>query len=188
MSHKLVTIVVLVKLVNLFKCDMNLRLELDSFNNPNGLKADNKFCYDNDSTNNMKKCSTFFKFCLKTVGEDGCISELETQIIGENVITKEQFKLTTNSIEFPISIEQLFKRSELKELYLEIEAYNDLKVKELISKWTLSNLIGEKMNEWVRFNKVNSNLNQQFTFDYKVQCSANYYGTFCEKRKHFDIV
>jgi len=184
MNSRLVTVMVLIKLFNLFECDMNLRLELESFSNPNGVKFDNTCCYDSTNENNMcmKKCSTLFKFCLRSLNDDGCISEFETQIIGENVITKEQFKLTTNSIEFPISNEHLLKQNK-PELYLSIEVYNDLKATELISKWTLDNLIENNMNKWVRFNRINSNLNQEFTFNYKVQCSNNYYGTFCEKRK-----
>lgn len=99
------------------------------FSNIYGVKADRRCCFDDSLTSSsssastsmsnnkcIRKCSTFFRFCLKLNNENfktsSCISEFETQVIGQNEINKEQFNQTTDLIEFPITNEQ-FKVSSL---------------------------------------------------------------------------
>ena len=176
-------------LIVVTKCDMYLKLEMESFHNPHGIKHDLKTCFNVSA----QKCLTYFRFCLSasTSASHDCLSEFKTQIIGENTITSEQFKLTTNSIVFPI----LGDEQSLKELNLFIEVYNDLtsnhhhhqqqeQENQLISQWKLDNVVvNGKVNEWRRFSQVNEPLSQQMTFNYKLECFINYEGSFCEKRK-----
>ena len=169
MNSKLLLLSLLM-LVNLVKCDMYLRLEMESFHNPNGIKNNMQACH---TTNN--KCLTYFKFCLKTSASLECVNEFKTQIIGENTISSEQFRLTTNSIEFPIAAASAYT-------YLMIEAFNE--DGQLISEWKLDNLLSsEKFNSWNTYNQVNEKLNQQITFNYKVQCANGYQGSLCQRRK-----
>lgn len=96
----------------LIKCEYILSIELNKFNNPNGLLQDGSKCP-------APTCLTYFKFCLlpsqsqhpndsnntttTTSSSQECLSRFETEIIGANVIGEEQFQLTTNSIKFRLN-------------------------------------------------------------------------------------
>ena len=164
-------------LIGLVKSDMYLRLEMESFRNPRGLKNDSQLCA------NSARCATFFKFCLKTSAHThDCISEFKTQVIGENTISSEQFRLTTSSIEFPIAT------SNIKDLYLTIEAQNEInslsqQKSELISEWTLENILtNSRVNTWTKYKGVNQELGQQIAFNYKTECFGDYGGELCQTR------
>jgi len=177
MNNKLIVVFVAVIALNQVSCNLNLRIKLQSFSNPFGVQADKQCCNENT---NMCKCSTFFKFCLKRESEENCVDHFETQIIGENFITNEQFQLTTDSIIFNLN------NNKNEELYLVIEALNQnqqLNKAELISTWTFKmNVTGEvTLNKWKQFKQLNYKLNQQLSFAYQFECANNYHGSRCEQ-------
>lgn len=178
-------IITCVLLIAVTKCDMYLKLKMESFHNPHGIKQNLKPCFN--SSNGVQKCLTYFRFCLTTSSQTSreCLSEFKTQIIGENTITSEQFKLTTNSIVFPIIGNE---QRNLKQLNLFVEVYNDLKEEneksQLISEWKIDSIVlNGKINEWSIFSQFNEILSQQMTFNFELECFSNYEGPFCQKRK-----
>jgi hypothetical protein len=176
-------IITFATLIVMAKCDMYLKLEMESFNNPHGIKHDLKPCF-NLTSGVAKKCLTYFRFCLSaTATTHECLSEFKTQIIGENTINSGQFKLTTNSIVFPI----IGGDVEHEKLNLFVEVYNqqhEEKEASLISEWKLESLIlNGKLNEWSKFSQANEALSQQMTFKYKLECFSNYKGSLCQIRK-----
>jgi hypothetical protein len=112
---KILSLVIIITIINgLSTTSINnnnrkLRLEMYKFDNQYGIKSDRRCCFDDTLTTTTcgRKCSTFFSFCLKLKTNDECISNFETQIIGENIIEKDSFNQTTDLIEFPISNHQL---------------------------------------------------------------------------------
>ena len=179
-------IITFATLIVLAKCDMYLKLEMESFSNPHGIKHDFKPCFNLTSGDRVaKKCLTYFRFCLSTTtaSSQECLSEFKTQIIGENTINSDQFRLTTNSIVFPIVGGDV----EHEKLNLFVEVYNqqqEEKEASLISQWKLENLIlNGQLNEWSKFSQVNEALSQQMTFKYKLECFSNFKGSFCQIRK-----
>ena len=179
-------IITCVLLIAVTKCDMYLKLKMESFHNPHGIKQNLKPCFN--SSNGVQKCLTYLRFCLSTSSQQTsheCLSEFKTQIIGENTITSEQFKLTTNSIVFPIIGNE---QSNLKQLNLFVEVYNDFRTEneksQLISEWKIDSIVlNGKINEWSMFSQVNEILSQQMTFNFKLECFSNYEGPFCQIRK-----
>ena len=102
--------------------NMNLKIEMYKFTNNYGVKANGRCCFASTTNSNSlgsatceRKCLTFFRFCLKlksnntiqNSGYEECLSEFETQIIGENTIEKVEFNQTTDLIEFPITNQQI---------------------------------------------------------------------------------
>jgi hypothetical protein len=171
------------------KCNIMIHLEMDYFLNPNGVKFDNKLC----RLGKDNKCLTSFRFCITSIEQNNeCLSEFETQIIGENSINNEQFKLTTESIQFPLRSLQIENKLILiiEVLNNDIESSSQTNIhkssKNLISRWTF-NLFDKLMlkKKWTNFFEVNSELNQKISFNYKFECALNYIGYLCEKRKIF---
>ena len=173
--------------------DMYLRLEMDSFDNPNGVGHDSKCCFSSNASVAEKmcarKCATYFRFCLKSSPlAHECMVEFKTQIIGENTITTDQFKLTTSTLEFPLTNDQLDASADLKRIHLSVEVLNNLDSPlgegQLISQWNLENIISSsKLDSWSKFTRSNDALGQKMTFNYKIECFNNYQGPFCQIRK-----
>lgn len=175
----LFTFVVLNYLLNNWiKCDFILNIKMEYFSNEN---------IQNHHLN------TYFKYCLNgNESTQNCEAKAESNILGDQKITLEQFRLTTESINFKILNSQLETREYF--LNLSISAmgtrdYNSKKSSEFLSKW---NLLIEKdslsllqLNRWIKFDQVNSDLKQQLTFNYKLKCSDNYHGSDCNIRKFF---
>jgi hypothetical protein len=161
------------------KCNILINIEMNAFTNPNGIKIGNKLC----RLGKDNKCLTSFRFCITSLEEDNqCLSEFQTQVIGENSIYQDQFKLTTDLIQFPITSFQINKN-----FILIIEVLNnDIdSSKSLISRWTFK--LFDKLsikNKWTNFYQTNSELNQRISFNFKAECSSNYNGFLCEKRKN----
>jgi hypothetical protein len=178
--NKFIVVYVALIVLNKVNCNINLKIQLESFSNPFGVQADKQCCNQNTD---LCKCSTFFKFCLRQESQESCMDHFETQIIGENFITNEQFQLTTDSILFNIN-----NNRNNEELYLVIEALNQnqqLNKAELISSWTFKLNItgGVTLNNWKQFKQFNYKLNQQLSFTYQFECANNYYGAKCEQAK-----
>lgn len=157
-------------------CSYNIEINLLNFENPHGILNNSDCC--SSSYRNGKctiQCSTNFKFCFKTnLQSDKCIKEQQTLIIGDNLISEEQFKLTTSFLEFTIDN----KKNE--SIYLSIQAFNDFEnQKELISEWILPFETAE-MNKIIKFSQTNPRIYQKFTFNYSLKCSEGYYGQNCE--------
>lgn len=180
-------IFVFLTILNTFNCkNLNLQLKLNSFENIYGVKSDRKCCFNNLLSTNAKcarECSTFFHFCIKTTtSTTKCQTEFETDILGGNLITKEHFDQTTDSIQLPLNDDSAT---------LEVLVYNDKspfgqkQPRELISKWTLDLLDKQKTlkNIWNVFNMSQLLLNQKFSFAYSFVCSSDYEGDNCEQRK-----
>lgn len=189
------------------RAEYMLSIELNKFNNPNGLLVDGSKCP-------APTCLTYFRFCLmlqtnaparsdSVEGEKApsCVSQIETGIIGANVIGEDQFLITTNSIRFRFN--STFTSNEQADvddsLFLLIQALNyDMADSEhvhkpaaktrLISEWKLP-IHFFNFNQWIRYeNSVNYKLGQVFLFDYKLQCAEDYYGSKCENRMYFTLI
>ena len=161
---------------------MNLRLE--NFENQLGLTRFGQHC-----DKQTHKCSTYFRFCLR-VSTRTCLVEFKTDLLGENSITNEQFKMTTDSIEFFIPNKYLMS----SKIDLLIQAYhksnhNNLEEElSIINEWILplkknkqSLLLSQKLNEWNKFQS--SNGNHLIQLSYQLRCSKSYFGSTCEQRQ-----
>jgi hypothetical protein len=187
MNNSILILIVFLTILNTINCNLNLQLKLNSFDNVYGVKSDRKCCYNNLLSTNAKcarECSTFFHFCIRTTQSlTKCQTQFETDILGGNVISKEHFDQTTNSIQLPLNDDSI---------QLEILVFNDKspfgqkQPRELIIKWTLDIDQHSKKalkNVWNVFNMSQSLLNQKFSFAYSFVCSSDYEGDNCEKRK-----
>ena len=171
-------------------CNILLSIEMDSFSNPNGVKIGNKVC----QLGKDNKCVTSFRFCITSFEEESkCISEFQTQIIGENSINQEQFKLTTESIQFPLGSFQIKNNLILLVEVLNNDIESPTKIsfkysKSLISRWRF-NLFDkiQLKNKWIKLYDSNSEINQKISLSLKIECFLNYYGNHCEKRKPLRI-
>ena len=170
------------------RCDMNLHIEMQAFENPLGIKLDNTCCYSRHMTREcVRKCATFFRFCLRTTrigtSKSNCLYEFNTDLIGMNSISKEQFSFTTDSIEFPIAAEH-----QNAPLQLSVEAHNNLmnsgddmatRESELINVWSIELNAHEASNSWNEFNESNQ-LKHRLTLKYRLECANWFAGAKCE--------
>ncbi|CAF1084367.1 unnamed protein product, partial [Brachionus calyciflorus] len=91
-----ILICILLAISSLVKCDYNLNIKMEYFKN--------------EATHVGKSDKIKFKFCLMGSSDNQCDSKLETQILGENVISEEQFKQTTEFLNFKILNSQISTR------------------------------------------------------------------------------
>ena len=180
---KIIMVILLLFIIAVVAHNRVLKLEMIKFSNNYGIKADRRCCFASTIDNDERcerKCLTFFKFCLKTTTNDDdstCLSEFETQIIGENTIERDNFNQTTNLIEFPLQ--------QSNQLILIIDIFNDKSVqltheRELISKWILNLNGSSSSSSSGLFDYKNKYLNQQLVFEYKFVCSKGYTGVNCQ--------
>jgi len=159
-----------------------LNLRLENFENQLGLNRLGQPCVDKQT----HRCATYFRFCLK-ISTKTCLAELRTDFLGENSISNEQFKMTTDSIEFLIKNKYL---TNANRIVLLIQAYHTSssvgELEELINEWSLpvknkqSSKLLNNLNEWNEFESTNGNHFIQFS--YQLKCSKNYYGSMCSER------
>lgn len=168
--QQLILLIVLVQEIN---SEYILSIELNRFENPFGLLVDGSKC--------ESSCLTYFNFCL-TADNSECLSVLKTEILGGNVLNETHFSSMSNRIQFHLNSSWAEDR---RQFYLAIQALNSE------NKPDKSNVIGEwklpirffELHKWIRYdNSVNSQLQQTFLFDYRLDCADDYYGTKCEIR------
>lgn len=156
--------------------DLSLNVRMKSFLNPYGLTLNGVKCADRQG------CTTFFRFCLKSSGMQNaeCKVEFESDIIGRNSITSDQFQLTTDLVELRLATVQYL--SEVSEDFvLLIEVLNGKLEQELVGQFTVDIKQGN-LNQWESFSARN-NLNQELEVDYRLTCASFFEGSQCEKRK-----
>lgn len=174
-----------------------LSIELNKFNNPNGLLVDGTKCP-------ASTCLTYFKFCLMyndnnnnkrnptttsgTADREECLSKFETDIIGANVIGEEQFQLTTNSIKFRlnstwnrfeddldvINNNNIEDYDDQDRLYLLIQVLNYERVTKSPSQTptTTTTTASRLISEWklpIRFFKLNKWIRYENSVNYKLR-------------------
>lgn len=155
--------------------NLHLHLNMKSFSNPYGIELNGHQCANTG-------CETFFRFCLKlNVNDIGCLATFETAILGQNSITSEQFKMTTNSVELQLNNQQYVKSTGDKDLVLFIEVLSNKVSRVLISQFSID-IQQTRLNSWEKFYAKN-NLNQELSMDYKLKCAKNFGGSRCENRK-----
>jgi hypothetical protein len=111
---------------------------------------------------NSHKCLTYFRYCLSAELNGNCISLFKTQPIGENSISIDQFKLTTDAIQIKFD-----SFNSANKLHLLVQAFNS-ETDELLSNWIVD-LHGQTTNKWVVFRQESVQLNQKISFSYKVE-------------------
>lgn len=166
-------IVIILTIVNIIQCDISLRLRLENFSNNFGLTQHNEPC-----TNN--KCSTYFKLCLRAA-QDNCVAEFRTELLGDNTISEQQFKLTTDSIEFLITNEYLQQTG--NQITVQIEALNNEQT--LIDQYNLIFKNNITTNEWFKFEA--STHEHSIQLAYELRCIKNFYGLNCEKNINCEL-
>ena len=154
-------------------CDLELDIKMEYFSNPFGIKHNSRCCFINNIKNETniceKNCLTVFRFCLKLSNHEmPCISEFESEIIGANLISKEQFELTTDSLKFPLYKQYL-------PVVLLVQAYNGaVNEDELIHKSSLELDENEvDISEWKQFRNKDTITDQELAFSYKLKCVRN---------------
>ena len=118
-----------------------------------------------------------------------CLSEFKTDLLGDNSITGDQFRQTTDSIQFSIANSYLKTNNQITLL---IQAYHkrtdsvSKRFDVLINEWTLpvkskaqSTDTMSNLNEWNRFESTSGN--QLIQFAYQLKCSKKYK---CEQLSH----
>jgi hypothetical protein len=185
----LVVVVLIVQFIQMTYGDISLNFKLENFENKFGLRQNGEPC--DQST---MKCLTFFKFCLKlNENSNQCLAEFKTDILGENEINEEQFKLTTDSIDFVLTNKYILKSSKYQ-ISLLVQAFhyqNDKQQEEavLINEWSLilkqkfnPIIIQRDSNEWINF-ASSKQLNQIIQFKYQIKCLKSYTGDLCQFRR-----
>jgi hypothetical protein len=132
---------------------------------------------------NVHSSPTYFRFCLTTSNTASeCIGLFQTQTIGENTISTDQFKLTTDTIQIKFD-NDLTSAEHKSTLNLFVQAFNS-ENNQLLSSWTLE-LTNSAKFKWNAFKQNNATLGQRISFLYKIECSEKFYGSSCEIRKFY---
>ena len=150
-------------LISMAHSEFNLNIRMHNFQN-----------------SNTKKHLTYFKFCLSEQANSDvnqCLDAFQTQILGENTINADQFKLTTETVQL-----KFHNFNSNDKLYLFIKAMNGDN-SEVVRSWQLDLVKGQiNSHKWQTFqNKYNEH--QQLEFFYKIECSKKYHGLNCELPK-----